>query len=77
MLSISLIWAAVCLKAIVGPRLNVMTRAGLPAKPLHFLPFPAVTICPEIKTQKSFVDFTAAYHAFLSDDSNHSYTDEE
>jgi len=76
-LSISFILAVFCVNALISPRLNVMTRTDLPAKPLHFLPFPAVTICPETKTQKSFVNFTAAYHAYLSDDSNHTYTDEE
>lgn len=30
--------------------------------PIHGVPFPAVTICPETKAQKSIVDITDAYN---------------
>lgn len=33
--------------------------------PIWEIPFPAVTICPETKTKKDYLDFTAAYHVMM------------
>jgi hypothetical protein len=44
--------------------------------PLHEIPFPAITICPETKAQKIIVNVTEAYHNIhLKNGAN--YGDEE
>lgn len=50
-------------------------RVILPPKPMHSLPFPAVTICPEVKADKAVIDFTQAYIAVLLGRTG-DYTDE-
>lgn len=47
--------------------------AGLP---LHEIPFPAVTICPETKSQKSIVNVTDVYRNIRKINEN-IYDDEE
>lgn len=44
--------------------------------PIHKVPFPAITICPETKAKKSMVNVTEAYHNLHFNIEN-SYTDEE
>jgi acid-sensing ion channel, other len=39
----------------------IVTFADRPT-PIWQIPFPAITICPEIKAQKEIVDITKVYH---------------
>lgn len=41
------------------------TDTGLP---IHKIPFPAITICPETKAQKSMVNVTEAYRKLKVND---------
>lgn len=69
--------AAFLIIILNGSQSDLLIRADLPARPIHFLPFPAITICPETKAQKDVVDFTEAYHKYQLNQSDISYTDEE
>lgn len=44
--------------------------------PLHRIPFPAITICPETKAMKSIVNVTDAYHAIIYNLTENQYDDE-
>lgn len=44
--------------------------------PLHNIPFPAVTICPETKAKKSIVNVTDAYHNLIYNLTEYQYDDE-
>ena len=45
--------------------------------PLHEIPFPAITICPETKSLKSMVNVTEAYHNIHNKAYQEIYGDEE
>lgn len=45
--------------------------------PLHEIPFPAITICPETKSQKSMVNVTEAYHNINYKAYQEIYSDDE
>lgn len=45
--------------------------------PLHNIPFPAITICAETKSQKSIVNVTEAYHNIHHKSNETIYSDEE
>lgn len=51
--------------------------SALQPQPIHNLPFAAVTICPETKAKKSLINFTAAYAAIRSNDSENNLDDDE
>lgn len=45
--------------------------------PIHQIPFPAITICSETKTQKAMVNVTEAYHNLHYNFDDNSYNEEE
>ena len=51
-----------------------MVENGLP---IHKIPFPAITICSETKTQKAMVNVTEAYHNLHYNFDDNSYNEEE
>lgn len=55
---------------------RMMTTKSLP-KPIQTLPFPAITICPETKAQKTVLSFTEAYQTYHKNDSNASLSDRQ
>lgn len=47
------------------------------SQPLHEIPFPAITICSETKSQKSIVNVTDAYRIINSKINQNIYSDDE
>jgi hypothetical protein len=45
--------------------------------PLHKIPFPAITICPETKATRSLVNITDAYHNLSYNLTEFDYSDDE
>jgi acid-sensing ion channel, other len=57
------------------PETNVVI--ALEPQPVYNLPFPAITICPETKAQKSMINFTDAYTIYQSGEAEGHFSDEE
>jgi hypothetical protein len=45
--------------------------------PVHQVPFPAITICPETKAQKNLIDFSQAYHNLVKNSSDQEFDETE
>ncbi|GAB0099479.1 pickpocket protein 28 [Sergentomyia squamirostris] len=45
--------------------------------PVWQIPFPAVTICPETKSKREFLNYTEVYHLFRSAEPEYNLTDEQ
>jgi hypothetical protein len=74
---ISIVFTAIFIQAICRSYESATIVEKLTPRPIHSLPFPAITICPETKAQKTAVDFTDAYHYLHYNQSDATYGDDE
>lgn len=79
-------WSLVIISSIIAAiyfSLNIdgdnaeLTFESADTFPLHTIPFPAITICPETKAKRSLVNITDAYHNLNLNLSDTDYNDEE